>query len=638
MRTVNRALTALALFAPLPVQAASTYYVAPKGSDSAAGTEAAPWASIAHAQASAGAGDTIYIRGGTYSITAGTNTCSGQTSTVNAIALTKSGTAGNLIKYWAYPGETPVFDFSGLMADCRVKGFDVTGNYIHLKGITVTGVKQRNNQNHESWGVWISGSNNVFELLDIFHIDGTGLFIQNGSDNLVSNCDSHENFDPLTSNGACESGDGFGAHVSANNPGNVFRGCRAWFNSDDDFDLINAFSVVTIENCWAWHAGYRYDTGASCGNGNGFKGGGYGTDTSKFPANPPVHVLRNNLSVGNKAAGFYANHHPGTVTFYNNTSYGNHPDFNMLGMSAAGADITVGKYRNNLAVGGTLTSNATKPDDENNSWTVSVTASTADFSNTSETGLDAPRQADGSLPVIENFHLVAGSDLIDRGVDVGLGYNGSAPDLGCFETGGSTGGSSGTGGSRATGGATVGAGGSGGSSVGGAGITAGSLGMGGNRATDVTTQAFVGGTTGTDPTAPNAGGHDSASQGGLGSTGTTDAHANLGGSTAAVRTASDPASAHAGGNNGGATPTASGNAAGASEGNSDGCSCRILAESRAGSSFASLLTLLGLAFVRARRRPLRAKAPTGRLETFVAVPAIASSTRGHRRSPSDQNP
>jgi hypothetical protein len=28
---------------------------------------------------------------------------------------------------------------------------------------------------------------------------------------------------------------------------------------------------------------------------------------------------------------------------------------------------------------------------------------------------------------------VAGSDLIDKGVDVGLPYTGSAPDLGAFE-------------------------------------------------------------------------------------------------------------------------------------------------------------------------------------------------------------
>jgi hypothetical protein len=45
----------------------------------------------------------------------------------------------------------------------------------------------------------------------------------------------------------------------------------------------------------------------------------------------------------------------------------------------------------------------------------------------------APREPDGSLPANGFARLVAGSDLIDKGVDVGLPYTGSAPDLGAFE-------------------------------------------------------------------------------------------------------------------------------------------------------------------------------------------------------------
>jgi hypothetical protein len=46
--------------------AGQTYDVAPNGSDSATGTQAARWASIARAQADAQAGDTVYLRCGTY--------------------------------------------------------------------------------------------------------------------------------------------------------------------------------------------------------------------------------------------------------------------------------------------------------------------------------------------------------------------------------------------------------------------------------------------------------------------------------------------------------------------------------------------------------------------------------------------
>ncbi|MGW2643028.1 hypothetical protein [Streptomyces sp. NPDC001348] len=52
----------------------------------------------------------------------------------------------------------------------------------------------------------------------------------------------------------------------------------------------------------------------------------------------------------------------------------------------------------------------------------------------STSGWDKPRQSDGSLPVLPHLHLAANSTLIDKGVGVGLPYNGAAPDLGAFES------------------------------------------------------------------------------------------------------------------------------------------------------------------------------------------------------------
>ncbi len=51
----------------------------------------------------------------------------------------------------------------------------------------------------------------------------------------------------------------------------------------------------------------------------------------------------------------------------------------------------------------------------------------------STSGWDAPRQADGSLPVLPNLRPAPGSSLIDKGTNVGLPYHGKAPDLGAFE-------------------------------------------------------------------------------------------------------------------------------------------------------------------------------------------------------------
>src|ERR1700733_12517651 len=56
----------LVLFLAPTSARAATYYVAPTGSDAAAGSEATPFASWAHAQTVAAPGDTIYFRGGTY--------------------------------------------------------------------------------------------------------------------------------------------------------------------------------------------------------------------------------------------------------------------------------------------------------------------------------------------------------------------------------------------------------------------------------------------------------------------------------------------------------------------------------------------------------------------------------------------
>ena len=47
----------------------------------------------------------------------------------------------------------------------------------------------------------------------------------------------------------------------------------------------------------------------------------------------------------------------------------------------------------------------------------------------------AQRNEDGSLPNIDYLYLKSTSDLIDKGIDVGLPFNGSAPDIGAFEFG-----------------------------------------------------------------------------------------------------------------------------------------------------------------------------------------------------------
>ncbi len=67
--------------------AAADYYVAPTGSDSAAGSMAAPWATLSKAASTASAGDTVYFRAGTYPIRSQTRFTRSGTSDTNRIRL-----------------------------------------------------------------------------------------------------------------------------------------------------------------------------------------------------------------------------------------------------------------------------------------------------------------------------------------------------------------------------------------------------------------------------------------------------------------------------------------------------------------------------------------------------------------------
>ena len=467
---------------------AAEYYVSPTGSDSNPGTQASPFASLQKANNSAAAGDTIWMRAGTYSST-------GQ------ITLSKSGTSDtNRTKIWAYPGEVPVIDFSNY--SLASSGSDnpaitVTGSWMHLKGLEIANGKVGSSGSHSYSMLRTKGaSNNTFELLNIHHGFGPGLFIDTGNGgNLILNCDSHDNYDKDGSQGDGQNGDGFGVHYQTSGPSTIIRGCRTWVTSDDGYDFIYQEVPVTIENSWAIQAGYANggSTSPGSGNGNGFKIGSSG--------NGIRHIVRNNVAWKNKAAGFYANHSSGGNTWYNNTSYSNGTQYNMLASSFAADGRTIATaviilsgtkvhiMRNNIGFPN-KNSNMDGVDTASNSWDLGITPAASDFSSISDTGCTGPREADGSMPSGCAFmKLTAGSKMIDKGVDVGLPFVGAAPDLGAYEygavtttggTSGGSGGSTGAGGSTGRGGSSIASGGS--LVAGGSTAAGGSMAAGGSRA------------------------------------------------------------------------------------------------------------------------------------------------------------
>lgn len=402
------------------------YYVHPDGYDANVGTIDLPFATVTRAQEAASPGDTVWIRGGEYIF-------SGDDIEIG-ILLNKSGEEGKRINYWAYQEETPILDFFALATPVRIKGISVTGDWLHLRGIEIRGVQQILTNTNESWAIRVEGgSHNIFERLNLHHNEGPGLFIAEGGNNLVLNCDSHHNYDPDRGG---ENADGFGGHSSMD--GNVFRGCRAWFNSDDGYDLIHALGVHKIEHCWAWSNGFVPDTDERAGNGGGFKMGGWLLNPARFPGHIPVHTITFSLAFNNRVEGFNANYQPGMIRFYNNTAFNNPKQFDLKVAPRLTKPVTH-VLRNNIALGDAPPMSGFErnpPDDQYDSWNITEgsTATPDDFLSVFPDGVDGPRKPDGSLPDISFMHLKPGSRLIDAGIDVRLPFNGRAPDLGAFET------------------------------------------------------------------------------------------------------------------------------------------------------------------------------------------------------------
>lgn len=137
----SAALAALLAFAPAAALLAGEFHVATAGKDTNPGTAGAPFATVQRAEKSAAPGDTVFIHGGTYKM-AEKQIARRERIRANVIDLAKSGRPGKPICYFAFPGDKPVFDFSEVKPpDYRVTAFNVTGSWLHFKGIAVTGVQ-----------------------------------------------------------------------------------------------------------------------------------------------------------------------------------------------------------------------------------------------------------------------------------------------------------------------------------------------------------------------------------------------------------------------------------------------------------------------------------------------------------------
>jgi hypothetical protein len=159
--------------------------------------------------------------------------------------------------------------------------------------------------------------------------------------------------------------------------------------------------------------------------GNGIKLG--------YDEDPVSHRVIRSVSWANNGAGFHMNAGPATIL--GASSYGNR---------VFGFDFTDGarhEIRNSWEFDNELDPPEyieTPPDlslSSHNSWdgTIEISVGPDDFVTVDDAGMLGPRLPDGSLPASLFLRLAPGSDLIDAGMDVGLAFSSTAPDIGAFE-------------------------------------------------------------------------------------------------------------------------------------------------------------------------------------------------------------
>ena len=404
------------------------YYVSPTGNDSNPGTLSRPWLSFQHALTLTNPGDIVFFRGGTYTMTS---------SSGIDFSGSKSGTETNPISYYNYPGETPIFDFNYSAPNImNPVGMSITGvSYINLRGFEIRNVNATA-AGGIAYGIYVKGNNINFERIGIYVVFGIGYYLE-GNNLFFNNCDAFWCQD-IDSEDPGSRGNGWQIVSNGNDYLTAFTGCRAAFCFNNGWDCNLNDGVVTWDHCWAVSNGQDLDgTPFSLSSeGNGFS---LGHNTVAASGKTQRH-LRNCIAAGNYGIGFTEDNlgYPQIkMEIYNCVSYNNAYGFaNYL----TSTGLQQANYRNNVAynnrTANTQWNDASKLIHDHNSWNIGAPNVTdADFISleTRQLCLIGTRKPDGSLPDVTFMNLASGSDLIDAGVNVGLPYSGSAPDLGWIE-------------------------------------------------------------------------------------------------------------------------------------------------------------------------------------------------------------
>jgi parallel beta-helix repeat protein len=371
-----------------PPTPGNVYYIAPNGSDSNDGSLERPWATIKHAWRNSGRGDTVYVRQGTYS---------------EGRDIWLTGGNGNEAEFWtlkAYPGETATFTNARLMADA---------DYIRFQGLTLTGSSF---MQALSW----SGLHNHIEFLDN-DISGSAtvpIYFNTNNGRVEGNT--------IHSTSAIHGiylmhGDG---NVVRNNVVTGMSKYGIHIYDENKYSHTTRITNLLVENNTVSGSQSRSGIIVSAG------------ESTSLGIEIDGVVIRNNVVLNHADDGITIRYYGSVrnVEIYNNVVFGN----GAVGLRVSAYNVDNITVKNNI-----FSSNATQID---------VSSSLSNFILSHNLYHQPPSVGQGIQdqnpifgdplfvnPSAGNFHLQANSPAIDAGINVGLPYFGSAPDLGAFEYG-----------------------------------------------------------------------------------------------------------------------------------------------------------------------------------------------------------
>lgn len=428
-----------------------TFYVSTAGNDSNVGSLASPWRTIQHAADYALAGDTVYIRGGTY--------------TERVDFDTNSGRAGQYITFTAYPGETPVIDGTGLsFSDSGLINL-VNVDYVKINGLTVQDsddygisadscayidITNCTTNNTHSSGIYFDTCDHVTAINNTV-VNARCVTLANGgheeSISVVATTNFEVSYNDISMNGVegylgnegidCKAGARFGSVHHNYIHGYTVEGGAIYV---DAWDALTGDIDIYCNRCWGNPNGIviNSERGGTVQNVNIYNNQVYNVyDTGIGIGDTGTDGLRRNIAIYHNtiykaqynggAAIYIRSANISGVTVINNITYFQGTNGQIVATTAAiAAKVTA---NNNLSYGSTA---------EIVAGCVEMSENPGGYVNIYDNLTGNPVFVSTVTP---DLHLQASSPAIGAASDLGLttdfdGANRSLPDIGAFEYGG----------------------------------------------------------------------------------------------------------------------------------------------------------------------------------------------------------